>query len=108
MDYDVDINEMERQRYNTIKKNGKYIEVNILVGAEDDVTYKGHKGRMPVIHTEMHNCSSKDISCMYLSLKTLLDDFKEDYPKECLLGEIMFNCHDLSSVNLDTNDEEEE
>lgn len=37
MEFDkIDIIEMEKQRYNSIKEKGKYIELNVLVGGEDE------------------------------------------------------------------------
>lgn len=34
--HSIDIPEMEKQRYQAIKRTGEYIELNILIGTEDD------------------------------------------------------------------------
>ena len=53
---DVDMFELENQRSEAIKKTGKYIELNIIIGAENDTSSDGSVGKYPVI-TSVHSIS---------------------------------------------------
>lgn len=108
MEFDINnINEMERQRYNTIKEKGEYIEVNILIGSDID-NYQNAKGRIPVITTKMHKVGPIEIASMYMALKALTEQFENDYPMECRYGDLCMNRRNIGSIKHKTKPEEEE
>ena len=107
MEYNVDIDEMERQRYNSIKKSGKYIELNIIIGAEKE-KFDGHIGKLPVVQSCAHNCGPEEIANMYSVLKNMVEYYRKEYPAECLLAELTMNCDNMGSIDLSKNKNEEE
>lgn len=90
MKFTIDMNEMEQQRYNHIKKSGKYIELNILIGCEDE-KFDGKIGKLPVVTTCMHGAGSTEVMCMYQILGLLREHLEEEYPAECILSKIATN-----------------
>ena len=78
----------EEIRAKKIKESGNYLELNILVPSErvEDEDETIH--REPVSHIEGKNYGAAEITCMYMTLKELLDYFIENYPRECLEGEL--------------------
>ena len=107
MEYEVDVKGMEEQRAKEIKKKGKYLEVSILVDAEDEKYNENISGKMPVITTHMHGCGPKEVACMYLTLKALAKQFEIDYPMECLLGEITMHHDYIGSFKTEVKHDEE-
>ena len=108
IDFDgVDLNEMEKQRYASIKRKGEYMELNILIGTEKE-NYEDKLGRMPVITTSMYHCGPEEIACMYATLKSLVEHFQEHYPIECLLSDAFINIDNLGSIDIRSNPEEDE
>lgn len=107
MEYNIDVSEMERQRYHEIKSKGEYIEVNILIGTERD-NFKGHNGKMPVVTTTLHGCGKEEISCMYLTLKALAKQFEEDYPIECMMGEMLMNTESMGTIKIERDPKKED
>lgn len=79
---------MEKQRYNNIKATGKWLELNILVGGESVEDEDGHSCVIPVVGMEGHHCGSKEIACLYLTVKQMLEELQHDYPGECLAAEM--------------------
>ena len=106
MEFDkVDVNEMEKQRYEHIKKSGRYAELNVLIGVEsegfaDDTEYK-----TPVITLDMHNCTAKEVSCMYVSLKEIMNTLEKQYPAECLIAKLGMGVETLGSLNFESSDD---
>ena len=106
---DLDIEDLERQRYDSIKRSGKYLELNILIGTEDD-EFDATIGRVPVIATKARHISSEEIACMYITLKALVRKFEQEYPEDCALGLMKFNAGDMKSFTKfdSSNDDKEE
>ena len=106
MEFDeVDVNEREKQRYEHIKKSGRYTELNVLIGVEsegfaDDTEYK-----TPVITLDMHNCTAKEVSCMYISLKEIMNTLEKQYPAECLIAKLGMGVETLGSLNFESSDD---
>ena len=100
----IDLSEMERQRYNAIKKKGKYIEVNVLV---ESTNSENTHSKMPVITTQLCRCNSKDIAYMYVSLKALVDQFIKDHPIECMYGEALMGTTNLGTTSTKLTKEEQ-
>lgn len=108
--YNVDIPEMEKQRYDSIKASGKYAELNILIGAEDERTENGNISKSPVVSTSMRNCSSEEVACLYVTLKAVLQSLRRRYPMECFLGEATMETTNYGTIDLseDLSKDEEE
>lgn len=86
MDFNVKMDKGERKRYEDIKKSGSYLELDILIGPETELQ-DGSYGRMPVVSTNMYNCTREEISCLYSILKRLYEEYKEEFPSECTYAE---------------------
>lgn len=71
MKFSIDINEMEQQRYNAIKRKGEYVELDILIGVDDN-EFKGHTGKMPVVTTQIHGAGPTEMACMYADRKSVV------------------------------------
>lgn len=104
--YDVNIPEMEKQRYESIKNSGKYAELKILVGVENDGSKNGVASKSPIVTTSMHNCGPEEVACLYLTLKTVLNSLKNKFPMECFMGEMTMDVQDMGSIDLNENEEE--
>jgi hypothetical protein len=98
--------EFNKQRYEEIKKQNEYIELNILIGTQSD-TFMGKEGKLPVVTTVLQNCGAEEIACMYKTLQSVIGQFEKIFPTECLLGELMMNSYDLGST-LNKKHEEKE
>lgn len=107
MKFNIDINEMEQQRYDAIKKSGHYLELDILIGSEDE-KYDGHTGKMPVVTTCMHGCEAKDISAMYMILGLIREHFEEEYPMECLMANIGMSAQHMGTIQTEVPHKKEE
>lgn len=106
--HSIDVPEMERQRYQSIKKTGRYVELNILIGTEEDTKENGASTNSPVISTCMHKCGPKEIACLYATLQAVSNILKERYPIECLLGEIGIEVKNMGSIDSSVDEDEED
>ena len=106
--HSINIPEMEKQRYQAIKRTGKYIELNILIGTEEDDKENGVSTKSPVVATCMRKCGPKEVACLYVTLNTVSKILKEKYPLECLLGEIGMKIENLGSIDSLLNEDEED
>ena len=108
-DFEIDISAFEKQRYDSIKNSGKYLELNVLIGSETQ-NYEDSEGNIPVITTVMHGCKSTEISCLYITLKELIKHLEKEYPAECLYASLTMNCTHLEdfekSIKKEDNDED--
>lgn len=98
---EIDIPEMERQRYESIKRTGEYMEVNILVGGENEELGEGLVSKMPVVSTCMRNCGPQEVACMYMTLQELVKKLRKDYPSECFAAEMSMRVEDAGSVDTE-------
>ena len=109
MDYKdmyVDVDEFENQRYEAIKKSGKYIELQIIIGTEKE-TFNGREGKMPVVKGCMHHCGPEEVGNMYVILKQMTEYYKEKYPMECAFAELTCECNGVMDISNKISDEEE-
>ena len=106
-EYNVDIKEMEKQRYESIKKSGRYAELSILVGAEKEV-YNGQEGVMPVITLDFEHCGSSEVSCLYAIVNKMKTYLEQEYPMECLHSSSL-SCTEINNFSVPSdNDKTEE
>lgn len=103
--HSVDVSEMEKQRYEAIKRSGEYMELNILIGAESDDLGGGLVSKTPVVSTHINNCGPQEIGCMYMTLRQLMKSMEKKYPKECYISKLAMQVEDMGSV--DCSDKEE-
>ena len=80
---EINVNKTEKQRYDDIKKKGKYVELDILIGAEKD-EFEGHTGKLPVVTTVIKGCGPEEIACLYATLQNLCEHFEKEYLVEKL------------------------
>ena len=106
MDFNISEDEMERKRYAMIKKSGQYMELNILISANQE-KFDGHIGKLPVVNTTMCRCGSEEIANMYVILKHLINYYEKEYPTECTMAESMMDCRDMGVITTPIVDEEE-
>jgi hypothetical protein len=105
MDFNTIEDEMERRRYNAIKKSGKYIELNILIGVEKE-KFDGHTGKLPVVTTYARGCGPEEIANMYLVLKSMVEYYEQEYPAECLLASLTMTSNNMGTIDRPIDEEE--
>lgn len=103
--HSVDVSEMEKQRYEAIKRSGEYMELNILIGAESDDLGGGLVSKTPVVSTHINNCGPQEIGCMYMTLREIIKSMEKKYPMECYVSKLAIRVEDMGSV--DCSDKEE-
>ena len=87
-DMDLNIPRMEQQRYEKIKKSNRYMEVNVLIGSEDEELGGGLICKTPVVSTTIKGVGPKEIGCMYMTLSELLKSLEEEFPSECFAAKL--------------------
>lgn len=107
MDFKIDMCEMEKQRYDRIKKSGSYMELDILISGETE-KFDGHTGKMPVVTTCMHGCGPEEVANMYVVLKNMMEYYEKEYPVECALANLTMKCNHMGSVDQPLNNDKEE
>lgn len=103
----IDISEMEKQRYEAIKKSGEYMELNVLIGVESEDLGGGLVSKAPVISTHINNCGPQEIGCMYMTLKEIIKSLEKKYPTECFVSKMAMRVEDIGSTEYLDKDEEE-
>ena len=106
--HSIDIPEMEKQRYQAIKRTGEYVELNILIGTEEDDQENGISTKSPVVTTCMHKCGPKEIACLYATLQAVSNVLEEKYPFECFLAKMGMRVENMGSVDSSLKDDEED
>lgn len=103
---DVDMFELENQRSEAIKKTGKYIELNIIIGAENDTSSDGSVGKYPVITTTMKGCGPKEVAGLYIALQGVEEQLEENYPIACMLSKLSMKIKHIDTLERDINDKD--
>lgn len=96
----IDIAEMERQRYESIKRSGKYLELRVLIGADDEELGGGMVSKIPVVQTESIHCGPKEMGCLYMTLRSYLEQLEKDYPTECFTAKLAMRVEDTGTTRL--------
>ena len=107
MKFDIDPHELERQRYEEIKKAGRYLELNILIDANEE-KYDSKNGNMPVVTTCLHGCTGKEISALYMLLGMMREQLEEDYPLECVMADMRLRTKDYGTISTQIPHDEED
>lgn len=103
--------DMEKRRYAKIKASGEYLELNIIIGVEDDEDLgEGCVSKSPIVYTVGRNYGSKEIGCLYMTLKSYMNKLKEDYPTECFVAEMAMHVEDVGHgvTKIEHIDDEED
>lgn len=103
---DVDMFELENQRYEAIKKTGEYIELKILIGAEYDASSDGSVGKYPVITTTMQGCGMKEVAGLYATLQGVIEQLEKNYPMACMLSKLTMSIGHIDTLERDINTED--
>lgn len=105
-DYKIDIGEFQKQQAEYIKKQGHYLELNILIEANEN---EEDNSTMPIITTCMHGCGAKDIAKLYKSLEITIEHLRKEHPLECAIADVMIDIREMGSYQMDIphNDEED-
>ena len=107
---EIDMHESEKQRYKAIKKTGNYMEVNILIGAENEDVGDGLIAKTPIVSTEICNCGAQEIGCAYMSLIELAKTLEKKYPSACFAAKLAMSVENMGSsehITVIRNDEED-
>lgn len=108
MEFNVDMNALEKQRYDAIKKSGEYLEFNVLIPCEKE-QHEDWNGKMPVVTTCMHGAGPEEIANLYAVLCKMVEFYEKRYPAECLFAKLTIDCTRMADfdVPLDRKNEEE-
>ena len=96
---EVDINAFEAARYQEILNSGKYAELKILVGTEEE-SFEDRTGIMPCVRLDLHNASSETVGILYSSLMSFSEHLKKEYPLECLVAELSHDVKEVGSYEV--------
>lgn len=105
----IDIPGMEAQRYKSIKNSGKYLELNVLIGVDDDEELGGGMvSKMPVVQTQGIHCGPKEMGCLYMTLRSYLEQLEKDYPTECFVAKLAMEVKDVGTTRIEKSLKDEE
>ena len=104
----IDVQGMEKQRYNSIKESGEYLELNVLIGTENEKEGNGVTSKSPVVKTEFHKCGPKEVSCLYVVLQSILTMLEKEYPGECAAAKLCMTVDKMGSKTFVVSEEDEE
>lgn len=105
---DVNMFELEKQRYEAIKNTGKYIELNVLIGEEDDVSSEKSVGKKyPIVKTTMIDCGEKEVARLYATLQGVIEQLEKDYPIACVLSKLTMKIRHVNTLETEINSEDE-
>ena len=75
----IDFKEYEKQRRAEIKKSDQYLELNILISADEHDLDKD----APIVTMEQHHCGPIEIAKLYAILTALQKELETSHPMEC-------------------------
>lgn len=107
-DINLNISRMEQQRYEKIKKSNKYMEVNVLIGSEDEKLGGGLICKTPVVSTTIKGVGPKEVGCMYMTLSELLKSLEEEFPSECFAAKLCMRTENDGKATIEKYKIEEE
>ena len=87
-DINLNIPRMEQQRYEKIKKSGRYMELDVLIGSDDEDLGDGFVAKSPVISTTLKGVGPKEVGCMYMTLHELIKSLEKEFPSACFAAKV--------------------
>ena len=87
-DMNLNIPRMEQQRYEKIKKSNKYMELDVLIGSDDEDLGDGLVAKSPVVSTTIKGVGPKEVGCMYMTLHELIKSLEKEFPSACFAAKV--------------------
>ena len=87
-DINLNIPRMEQQRYEKIKKSNKYMELDVLIGSDDEDLGDGFVAKSPVVSTTIKGVGPKEVGCMYMTLHELIKSLEKEFPSACFAAKV--------------------
>ena len=87
-DMNLNIPRMEQQRYEKIKKSNKYMELDVLIGSDDEDLGDGFVAKSPVVSTTIKGVGPKEVGCMYMTLHELIKSLEKEFPSACFAAKV--------------------
>lgn len=87
-DINLNIPRMEQQRYEKIKKSNRYMELDVLIGSDDEDLGDGFIAKSPVISTTIKGVGPKEVGCMYMTLHELIKSLEKEFPSACFAAKV--------------------
>ena len=107
-DMDLNIPRMEQQRYEKIKKSGKYMELDVLIGSDNEDLGDGFIVKSPVVSTTIKGVGAKEVGCMYMTLHELIKSLEKEFPSECFVAKLSMRAEHDGAVSIEKFKIEEE
>lgn len=107
-DINLNIPRMEQQRYEKIKKSNKYMELDVLIGDEDEDLGDGFIVKSPVVSTTIKGVGAKEVGCMYMTLHELIKSLEKEFPSECFVAKLSMRAEHDGAVSIEKFKIEEE
>lgn len=107
-DINLNIPRIEPQRYEKIKKSNKYMELDVLIGGEDEKLGGGLICKTPVVSTTIKGVGPKEVGCMYMTLSELLKSLEEEFPSECFAAKLCMRTENDGVTSIEKFKIEEE
>ena len=87
-DINLNIPRMEQQRYEKIKKSERYMELDVLIGSDDEDLGDGLVAKSPVVSTTIKGVGPKEVGCMYMTLHELIKSLEKEFPSACFAAKV--------------------
>ena len=107
-DVNLNITRMEQQRYEKIKKSGKYMELDVLIGSDNEDLGDGFIVKSPVVSTTIKGVGAKEVGCMYMTLHELIKSLEKEFPSECFVAKLSMRAEHDGAVSIEKFKIEEE
>ena len=107
-DINLNIPRMEQQRYEKIKKSGKYMELDVLIGSDNEDLGDGFIVKSPVVSTTIKGVGAKEVGCMYMTLHELIKSLEKEFPLECFVAKLSMRAEHDGAVSIEKFKIEEE
>ena len=100
-DINLNIPRMEQQRYEKIKKSGKYMELDVLIGSDNEDLGDGFIVKSPVVSTTIKGVGEKEVGCMYMTLHELIKSLEKEFPLECFVAKLSMRAEHDGAVSIE-------
>lgn len=107
-DINLNIPRMEQQRYEKIKKSNKYMELDVLIGSDDEDLGDGLVAKSPVVSTTIKGVGPKEVGCMYMTLHELIKSLEKEFPSACFAAKICMRTENDGVASIERFKIEEE
>ena len=84
------------------------MELDVLIGGEDEDLGDGFIAKSPVISTTIKGVGPKEVGCMYMTLSELLKSLEEEFPSECFAAKLCMRTENDGKATIEKYKIEEE